>query len=223
MIRPLIVLLAGSALSISNAQAADLVYPTDPVMAATYGASVFSWDGFYAGVNAGYGFGQASSNALGNPQNNLRGWEGGAQAGFAFSIGGFVLGAETDIQLTNIGYSLVQNNAVTDALNLNYFGTVRGRAGFAYDRFLPYATGGFAYGQATGSFSLNGGTFSESKTHMGWTAGAGVEVQATDNLTAKLEYLYTDLGTQTYFGGLGNPTATSVTFSTIRAGLNFHF
>jgi outer membrane immunogenic protein len=212
-----------AALGVSAVHAADLTYPTDPVMAVTYGSTIFAWDGFYAGVNAGYGFGRATTNAPGTPQMDMRGWEGGVQAGYNFNIGGFVIGAEADAQLSNISYSMMQNNQVTDALNLNYFGTVRARAGFAVDRFMPYVTGGFAYGQGSGSFSLNGGTFSETKNHLGWTAGLGVEVQATDNITGKLEYIYTDLGTQTYYAGLGFPQTANVNFGTIRAGLNFHF
>ncbi|MCK1975216.1 outer membrane beta-barrel protein, partial [Bacillus safensis] len=78
------------------------------------------------------------------------------------------------------------------------------RVGYAVDRFMPYLAGGVAFGNIKNSGSIdNIGSFSESKTLTGWTAGAGVDYAATDNLIVRLEYRYTDYGDKDIdFGGL---------------------
>ena len=76
----------------------------------------------------------------------------------------------------------------------DWLATVRGRAGYAFDRILIYGTGGGAFGNVQAGVR-RAGPFSSS-TQTGWTAGAGVEFAFTPNLTAKVEYLYVDLGNQ---------------------------
>ena len=78
----------------------------------------------------------------------------------------------------------------------SWFGTMRGRAGVAFDRVLPYVTGGWAFGHHRTSVTCGatGTTFSTSKILNGWTVGGGVEWAFWDHWTAKLEYLYIDLG-----------------------------
>ena len=97
----------------------------------------------------------------------------------------------------------------------------RSRAGFAADRVLFYGTAG----GAVGNIQANGAAFtSTSSTQFGWTAGAGIEGALTDNLTARIEYLYVDLGNNTCsvacFAG-----STNVSFKTsmVRAGLDYKF
>jgi outer membrane immunogenic protein len=97
-----------------------------------------------------------------------------------------------------------------------WFGTVRGRAGYAFNHVLVYGTGGFAYGG--GSVSV--GAISESHTHIGWTAGAGVEVGLAPNWSAKAEYLYVRLDDQSYvLTGLNNGFQSNV----VRLGVNYRF
>lgn len=217
-------LLCGASLTIATtAYAQDSGRWIDPSSSFMSASSAFTWDGFYAGGNLGYGFGTVTTSGPGNPQNDLRGFDLGGQVGYNFDMGGFVLGAEADAQWSNINYSQRVGGAVTDAFNVNYFATVRGRAGLTYNQFMPYITGGFAIGQGTGSYSSMGGTFSEAKTHTGWTAGAGLEFAATESVTVKLEYLYTDLGTQSYFAGTGSATNANYRFGAIRLGANFKF
>jgi len=109
---------------------------------------------------------------------------------------------------------------------IDMFGTVRGRAGMSFGQVMPYVTGGFAAGRGTASLTNGAGvTTSQSATHMGWTLGAGLEAQATDNISIKAEYLYVDLGTQTYNGlpaPIGNQDVTQ-RFSVVRAGINYKF
>jgi outer membrane immunogenic protein len=91
---------------------------------------------------------------------------------------------------------------------------------------MPFVTAGLAAGRGTASVTNGVGvTTSQSATHMGWTVGAGLEAQATENISIKAEYLYVDLGTQAYSGlpaGVGNIDATQ-RFSVVRAGLNYKF
>ncbi|WP_112662928.1 outer membrane protein [Microvirga flavescens] len=228
------ILLAGVALVglVGAAAAADLPArkvapaPIVPVVPA------FTWTGFYVGVNAGYGWNTNNDNVFVPgigfvSSNNDGGFVGGGQIGYNYQIGQFVIGAETDIQYADIGGNnnnavFVGNGAVLGFNNNssdNYFGTVRVRAGYAFDRALIYATGGFAYGDVAGnSFS--------SSSNGGWTVGGGVEYAFTNNLTAKLEGLYVNLDrgndnlllNNVAFGNNGNTE-----FGVVRAGLNYKF
>jgi outer membrane immunogenic protein len=107
-----------------GAVAADLPSRRSPAPVVSSVPS-FTWTGFYLGANAGIGWGAGGSNNAG--------FIGGGQAGFNYQMGSIVIGGETDLQYADIG-------------TLNYFGTIRGRVGFGFDRALVYGTGGFAYG-----------------------------------------------------------------------------
>jgi outer membrane immunogenic protein len=135
--------------------------------------------------------------------------------------------------------------AVTDRLTekLLWFGTVRGRVGFTVTpEVLAYATGGLAYGDVKRDITVNGmngvtpvsALFSNSTTRAGWTVGAGVEGHIGGGWTAKLEYLYVDLGTFTtgrfvtpIVAPSGNFLATNfssrVTDNIVRLGVNYKF
>ena len=119
--------------------------------------------------------------------------------------------------------------------HINYIGTVRGRVGYAVgDRFLPYITGGLAYGSvssygaiATAGVLPFGVGASQTNTRVGWTIGAGFEYAITNNFTFKTEYLYADLGRSTLFSGtvLGIPAYVGerTTAHIVRAGINYKF
>lgn len=183
------------------AAAADLAYPAP---AQTYAVAVpFSWTGFYLGGNVGYGWGKADASP------DIDGFIGGLQAGYNYQVGSFVIGAETDIQYSNVSSSV---------FNLDYFGTIRARAGVAMDQFLVYGTGGFAYGR--GSYEFAGLT--NSQTNTGWTLGVGAEYAITPNWTARLEYSYLDLGTDTY-ATVNGPLEVGLTTNLVRLGANYKF
>lgn len=197
---------------------------------APYVAPIFTWTGFYAGVNAGYGWGSFTK----DPKyvfDNPSGFVGGGQIGYNYQIGQFVVGLETDIQYADLksnnnsfaiavpGYAAGGSNA-----GVEWFGTVRGRLGFAIDRALVYATGGFAYGGGgSNNYVYNGVYYSgNDNTRTGWTLGGGVEYAFTDNLTAKVEGLYVNLGkSDNNFAYVGNRKDTE--FGVVRAGLNYKF
>ena len=219
------------------AQAADLPsrYAPAPVIAAV---PVFTWTGFYLGVNAGYGWNTNDNDTIVDPVFGVvsRGGEdggfvGGGQIGYNYQIGQFVVGLETDIQYADLGggrSTFGQPAFLGDSNDGNWFGTVRARAGFAFDRALIYATGGFAYGDIGAGSSVvvdaNGNVFagSSNNTNTGWTLGGGVEYAFTNNLTAKVEGLYVNLDTENdNFGAFANNTETE--FGVVRAGLNYKF
>ncbi|MEO5808280.1 outer membrane protein [Devosia sp.] len=189
-----------------------------------YGSSAaYDWTGFYAGGSLGYGAGTLSTNAIGNPQNDLRGFAGGGELGFNVNLGGLVLGAEADAQLANVNYSVTTGGVVTSSFNVDYYASARARVGYAYNQFMPYVTAGVVGGQGTSKYTTFGGVFSQSNFHTGWTAGGGVEFAVADNVTIKAEYLYTDLGTKTYQAGIGLPVDATFRFGTFRVGANFQF
>jgi outer membrane immunogenic protein len=107
---------------------------------------------------------------------------------------------------------------------ITYIGTVRGRIGAAFDRVFLYATGGGGYGEFSSSVTVAGfGTFSGSKSRAVWTIGAGLEVGITNNISARLEYLYADTGNLS-LGTVGGVTVTGrVQDNLVRAGVNFRF
>src|SRR5690606_19454658 len=204
------------------AQAADLNWgnSTSPIYSPT---SATQWTGFYAGISGGYGWGTTSispANAGGQVDNNSSGWTLGGQAGYNMDMGGFVLGGEADLQWANIGYS-EDVGARTFKSSVDFFGTLRGRAGASFGQVMPYVTAGVAIGRGTSSETLAGVTRSQSATHLGWALGVGLEAQATQNISLKAEYLYVDLGTQPYSGIRGMDE--SHRFGVIRAGINYKF
>jgi outer membrane immunogenic protein len=97
-----------------------------------------------------------------------------------------------------------------------WFGTLRGRVGYAVNNILLYGTAGLAYG----NLQVELGGLEENKTRVGWTAGLGMEVGFTPNWSAKVEYLYMDLGSRFYtLTGADNGLQASY----LRLGVNYHF
>ncbi|HRE20671.1 MAG TPA: porin family protein [Rhabdaerophilum sp.] len=206
----------GFALLASAAVAADLPRKTAPVAPAFRAAPIFTWTGFYAGVNAGYGFGRPTGAGSGIWENT-NGFVGGGQIGYNHQFNQFVVGLETDLQGSWMSGKQSGVGAAGDKSRIPYFGTVRARAGFAIDRFMPYVTGGFAYG---GSHVVEAGVGKTNNVNYGWVVGGGVEYAFTNNITAKVEGLYVDLADKGVIGGTrkyGNE------FGVVRAGLNYKF
>jgi outer membrane immunogenic protein len=95
----------------------------------------------------------------------------------------------------------------------------------AFDRTLIYATAGGAAGELKSIFTIPAGTTSTTVTYGTWTAGAGIEYGITDNLSARVEYLFLDKN-NIATGVIGSP-ATTITSqlqdNLVRAGLNYRF
>jgi outer membrane immunogenic protein len=91
-----------------------------------------------------------------------------------------------------------------------------------------YATGGLAYGGVNTSETIGGTAFSATDTRVGYTVGAGIEGALGGNWTAKLEYLYVDLGrvsgSFTPAGGVITSAYSSrITDNVLRVGVNYKF
>ena len=209
---------------VSGAQAADLLVNSP---APSYGGGFTSpsggWDGAYIGGFVGYGWGtvsQADGDILFDggavDDVDLDGWTVGATVGANFTVApGFVLGAAGDIAWSGIGgYEPVE--AVD--YDINWTGSLRGRAGFDGGAFMPYLTAGLAFAGATASDDGEDST----QMHFGWTAGAGVEVAATENISVDLQYRYSDYGKADYDLPTDNATLGLNTHA-LTAGVNFKF
>jgi outer membrane immunogenic protein len=255
------------------ASAADLFVKAPP-------APVYSWTGWYAGVNVGYSWGKAKSDyydpnfgaytggtpipSSNNPlSQKLDGLIGGGQVGYNWQVNPtWVLGLEADIQGSGergtasfsdpfgIGTDCdikCSNVSGTMKAAIDWFGTVRGRAGFLISpTTLLYGTGGVAFGGIKASGTITDACsnpnactipvswgFAGSRTNVGWTAGGGVEgvVPNMARWTWKAEYLYLNLGSvsgtgfeaATGFGALPYTWSSKVTDNILRVGLNYHF
>jgi outer membrane immunogenic protein len=224
-----------------QALAADLPPPPPPAprAPATYVpvvAPVYNWSGIYIGANGGYGFGTSnwSQTAFGSTGNfNTNGWLAGGTVGANYEFwGGAVLGVEGDWDWTNLnGTSSAAGVGCSAApvtgckTSSNWLSTVRGRAGWAFDRVLLYGTGGAAFAPVQASL-VGSGLGTDSNTEVGWTAGAGLEFAFAPNWTAKAEYLYVDLNNGTCIaacGGATPPVSVKFTENVVRAGINFKF
>lgn len=198
---------------ISTASAADLPRKAPPP---AYYAPYFSWTGFYAGINGGYGWTASTPGDI-----TAKGAVYGGQLGYNWQIGSFVLGVEGDFQGTTMKAS-ESLGAVTAEAKVQAFATVRGRVGYAWDRLLIYGTGGWAYTNTKLSLSAGGAEISDNSWGSGWTAGGGLEWAVWDRWSVKGEYLYVDSGDTTLT--LAGATATGdYKYNVVRAGLNYRF
>ena len=196
------------------AVAADLPPAPSYYKAPAFMPPPFTWTGFYIGVNGGGGFGNSKWDTT-NGFNTSGGFVGGT-IGYNYQIQHVLLGVEGDVDWSGIKGSTGGFSTANTWLS-----TVRGRVGYAADRFLPYITGGGAFGNINASApGLAGG----STTNAGWTVGAGLEFAFYANWSAKAEYLYVSLNK--FNCGIGCGAATdNVSFNAnlIRAGINYRF
>ncbi len=212
------ILLAGSALvaALSIAPVANAADVT-PVG--------YDWTGFYLGANAGVAWNNSSADGdfyfdgdrIKDVENRIDGdqaaFTGGALIGYNYQMDQIVLGVEADINY--LGFSDDNKRSIEidhgpfdagfnskSSLEADWFGTIRGRLGFAIDNVLLYGTGGLAYGHAEANsrvnVTVNGDTVDSWKgsaddTNWGWTLGGGMEY-GISNWSLGLEYLYVDLG-----------------------------
>ncbi|HXD44516.1 MAG TPA: outer membrane protein [Pseudolabrys sp.] len=208
----------------SPSVAADM--PRPAYKAPVYVAPAFSWTGFYLGINGGYGWAKSDwSSAATSGSVDTKGWLIGGTLGYNMQTGVWVWGLEGDVDLSTIKGSTTGGTGVCGGTGCEtrnrWFGTARGRIGYSFDRWLPYITGGAAFGDV--KMSPNTGV-SETKTKIGWTVGAGVEWAFTDHWSTKIEYLYADLGKSTCSAATCG-VDTDVTFKAniVRLGVNYRF
>ncbi len=196
-----------------------------PAAAPVYMPVAYNWTGFYAGINGGWGFGNSSwADGAGSTGDfDVSGGLIGGTLGYNWQNGPMVFGVETDLAWTDINGSTSVTCPLGCSTSNGWLGTARGRLGYAIDRWMPFVSGGAAYGDIKASTP---GFAGASDSNIGWTVGAGAEFALTGNWTAKGEYLYVDLGDVTCSaaacGGAG-PTKVDFTTHIVRAGLNYRF
>ncbi|MAY62170.1 MAG: acetylglucosamine transferase [Rhizobiales bacterium] len=211
-------LLAG--LLSSTAVAADLTAPTpayDPVMTA------YDWSGAYVGIVGGYGWAtgvHTDSIPVSSGPFNLDGGMIGGTVGYNWQRGALVFGVEADLAWADVNGATTVVCPTNCYTEVNAFGTLRGRLGYAFDRFMPYVTGGAAFANVEAGQTV--GAFSNEEWVAGWTVGAGVEMAITEKVSAKLEGLYVDLEDARYTVVIP-VDASADDFGLIRFGVNMRF
>ncbi|GGE24161.1 outer membrane protein [Aureimonas endophytica] len=257
-------LLAATALA-TPAFAADVITEEPPAPAPVELAPAYNWTGLYIGGQAGVaiggsngaigGFGDYPYDVLTYSKDSSTGFTGGGHIGYDYQINNFIIGGVADFNYVDVNKgngATFENlagtgNSLTNDVDINYFGTVRGKVGYAMDRVAVYATGGLAYGGvdndvSTSGFTSPGGTVYSASVErdedkVGYTVGGGVDFLATQNISFGLEYLYTDLGkakTETTFNAVGasafgdpasftTETKTDLDFHTIMAKASYRF
>jgi outer membrane immunogenic protein len=256
--------LAGMTLPTSAADLGARPYTKGPVAAPV---PVFTWTGCYIGGNVGWGFGDNDVRVAVSPDPasqafigpaftagaipalfplEMDGIIGGGQIGCNYQTGSFVFGIEGDIQASDVKDALAVTTNVPGFVtgqhfasqSLDWFGTVRGRLGFAWGQFMVYGTGGVAFGRVNYGLGITFPATNDFQniavrdTETGWTAGAGFEWAFAPQWSVKAEYLFIDLGDRA-FATIGSGRAPNLTTSLIgnfenqyniaRVGVNYRF
>jgi iron complex outermembrane receptor protein len=201
-------------------------------------STVINWSGVYLGLNAGYGFGGSdwTDNVTGSSTSSFgtSGFAFGGTLGANLQVRSLVFGVEADGDWTDASgfatFTATNFCAGSCVTSNTWLGTVRGRVGYAFDRFLAYGTAGAAFGNVRANFSNDpvSGT-----TNAGWTAGAGLEWALDRHWSIKTEYLFVDLanGSCTTNCAIQNAdgppiipnVAVKFDESLVRAGVNYRF
>lgn len=227
----------------SGACAVALVFASGQACAQEAGAVVYknSWTGVRGGVIGGYGWGQSEISAIvqqGMSEDgsaDLSGGMIGGLLGYDYDFGnGIVVGVVGDMSWSDVsggGCIHASGGSCSDlpadmSVELNWLATARLRAGYAVDDLLVYGTGGLAFGSVEASLNSPFLNDVDSKTSFGWALGAGVEYRISDPVAIGLEYLYIDLGKETYRfsnGGVDGRGEVDLNVHTLRATLQLRF
>lgn len=188
----------------------------------------------------------AAINTAASPALDANGIIGGGQIGYNWQIGRALVGLEADVDVPSLktsqagtfGFPSTPGTffTVATSVSTDWLMTVRPRVGWTANNWLLYVTGGLAvakenFSQTIGLIAPSVLTDTFSATQAGWTVGAGIEAKLNPNLSLKVEYLYVDLGTTPSTAGILTPpfpasgvnSATRLSVSVARVGLNWHF
>ncbi len=190
-----------------GAQAADLGdYRSSPSYTPILASSpAGGWSGMYMGAHVGYGLGHAR-------RANTDGFIGGAQLGFNLQFDRVVVGLEGDAHYSGVDY-----RGFSDAFSQKWAGSLRGRIGYTYDRFLPFFTAGFGLTSA----QMKSGGAKDSHVHGGYILGAGAEYLLTERVSGVVQYLYRRDSSKTY--AVIPVRNTDMVTNEFRLGINYHF
>ena len=181
------------------------------------------WTGFYAGVIGGVSSATSRHDEDGGPGTsgdfNQSGFMIGGTAGYNWQMDSVVFGVESDLSYSTVSGSddgLCGGSCYTD---LQAFGTLRARLGYAAEGFMPYVTGGLATGLVhSGQTGMDGSSW-----ELGWAVGGGVEAQVSPDMTIKAEYLRASLTDSGYSSGGNSVTVQERGINVFRVGLNYKF
>jgi len=220
--------IAAAALFGTSALAADL--PTKAPISRAAPAAPLDWTGPYAGIAGGWSWGNSDQTdpgvLFGDGNYNVSGGLIGGTLGYNWQNGQWVFGLEGDYSWADIkgqsslcGFPVFTHSCGT---KIETFGTARARVGAVMGNQMPYITGGWAFGDVHGWDSFF--PASGSKMYSGWTIGAGIEWRLDPRWSAKIEYLYADLGKHQLFYILpAIPETVSASVNIVRIGLNYKF
>jgi high affinity Mn2+ porin len=195
--------------------------------------AVYDWTGFYIGGHFGYGGGSLGPNTNPLPlegvflPHSVTGVMGGYQVGYNRQLSNnVVLGVEADATFPAPVDQAAMARLPPAPYNtsIDYIGTARGRIGYAFGPWMPYVTGGFAWGHPNVAFNDGSGAIVR-HYQFGWTAGLGLEFAVSGNWSAKLEYNHVELSRQLYdLSGFGLANVNvDPRINLARIGLNYHF
>jgi outer membrane immunogenic protein len=219
------ILLASAAFAAltSASSAADLPSP----------AEVDIWSGFHAGIIGGFGWTETSFDDDDNSGSyDSEGGGAGLFAGYDWQAGNIVFGVDASISYLFDGEveELLAPGTALEA-DSDWFATVRGRVGYAFDNFLVYAAGGAAFQDAQTTVIALGPDVAvdADETLVGWTIGAGVDAKIAENWSFRVEYLYARFEDQEFtydftpVGGNLVVSESDIENHTIRGGIAYHF
>jgi outer membrane immunogenic protein len=228
-------------LGVSTARAADLParVPTTPAVAAPI---PFTWTGFYLGGHTGVAVAKSKTSntspfggfdagvPLGYDVNPVSVF-GGAQLGYNWQVGRWMLGFEGDIGYLGARDTIYPAPASFVEAKYGWYGTITGRVGIAYDRLLTYVKGGAAVAEITNAAGalVGPGTVDPfdvtdtKKTRWGWTVGTGFEFALSPVWSVKAEYLYMDFGKHSSTNLAGDVFEHKNHVHTAKIGLNYRW
>jgi outer membrane immunogenic protein len=228
--------LMSSAFIATAASAADLPRRERVVKPGIAPVATCFWQGAYLGAHVGYTMARVKTNYFGNipgaPGNlDHDKFTGGLYAGYNYCVTpNLIVGIEADVtKYGNAGNASYVGGGfgLSNGYDANWGGSLRARIGLPFDRFMVYATGGIAgiQNKGFGVDRLISGPYvydaRKSQFSIGYAVGAGLEYAFTQNISARVEYIYTDVGTLKL-----NPAFNEriePRFHTIRAGVAYKF
>jgi outer membrane immunogenic protein len=208
------------------ANAADLggSYKDEPI--ASYGPS-YSWAGLYVGGSAGFGTGDTETNIEGFKlfDYDMNGAIYGAHVGYNLQRGNVVFGIEASINGTDMdGADDILGPVLASERELDWYATAVARLGYASGKTLFYGFGGVAWADVTTTATILGQNVESEDSHVGWTAGLGIEHAVSDRFSVRVEYSHVDLGEgDGLLSDYGAEHEVDVKFDAIKIGASYKF